>query len=248
MSFANYKTNESLSTSAQEIEQQTRNRLAELNALVELKMRSLQKAPDGTLRVTQSNHSVQFYHRKNPADNTGVYIPKSNETLAVQLAQKDYDKKVLAAARKETKILTGFLNSYSHLFKNNSLAEKIFQIIHKSRRPLVTPVQLSDEEYAEHWQAINFKKDFIPENQNYLTAKGEAVRSKSEILIADTLNRMKIPYHYEFPIKLLSENGTKTTFHPDFLCLNRRTRKEFLWEHFGRAKISFQQWKLPDSL
>lgn len=23
------------------------------------------------------------------------------------------------------------------------------------------------------------------------------------------------------------------TFHPDFLCLNVRTRQEFYWEHFG---------------
>ena len=45
---------------------------------------------------------------------------------------------------------------------------------------------------------------------------------------------MNIPYHYEFPIKLLAEDGSKITVHPDFLCLNPRTRKEFLWEHFGR--------------
>ena len=27
--------------------------------------------------------------------------------------------------------------------------------------------------------------------------------------------------------------GKLKTFHPDFMCLNVRTRKEFYWEHFG---------------
>ena len=37
------------------------------------------------------------------------------------------------------------------------------------------------------------------------------------------------------PLKLNrgGESGN-VTFHPDFLCLNVRTRKEFYWEHFGK--------------
>ena len=135
---------------------------------------------------------------------------------------------------KEIKFLSKILKDCAQFFKKNTLAEKIFHNLHKHRSALVEPVKLPDKEYAARWQAINYKKDFIPENKNFRTIKDEIVRSKSEILIADTLNRMNIPYHYEFPIKLLREDGTKTTFHPDFLCLNRRTRKEFLWEHFGR--------------
>lgn len=63
----------------------------------------------------------------------------------------------------------------------------------------------------------------------YYTAKGERVRSKSEIIIADTLNRFNVPYRYERPINI----GGNGTIHPDFTCLNVRTRKEFLWEHNG---------------
>ena len=61
------------------------------------------------------------------------------------------------------------------------------------------------------------------------TTNGERVRSKSEVLIADTLKRFGIPYRYEYPLRL--KNGI--TVHPDFLCLNVRTRQEFYWEHFG---------------
>ena len=234
MSFTNFKTTECLSTNAEEIEQLTRTRMAELNAMLEIKLRSIKKAPEGSLRITQSHHSVQYYHIINKGDNTGTYIPARNRELTVQLAQKDYDKKVAESTVKEIKFLSKILKDCIQFFKKNILAEKLFQNLHKNRRALVEPVKLSDEEYAARWQAINYKKDFTPENKNFRTIKDEIVRSKSEILIADTLNRMNIPYHYEFPIKLLREDGTKTTFHPDFLCLNRRTRKEFLWEHFGR--------------
>ena len=234
MSFTNFKTTECLSTNAEEIEQLTKNRMAELNAMLELKLRSIKKAPEGSVRITQSHNSVQYYHITNKGDNTGTYIPAGHRELAVQLAQKDYDKKVTESAAKEIKFLSKILKDCTQFFKKNTLAEKLFQNLHKNRHALVEPVKLSDEEYAARWQAINYKKDFTPENKNFRTIKDEIVRSKSEILIADTLNRMNIPYHYEFPIKLITEDGTKRTFHPDFLCLNRRTRKEFLWEHFGR--------------
>ena len=48
------------------------------------------------------------------------------------------------------------------------------------------------------------------------------------MIIADTLKRYDIPYRYEYPVELSDK-----TFHPDFLCLNLRTRQEFIWEHFG---------------
>ena len=234
MSFTNFKTDELLASNVEEINQLMYARLAEVNALLDLKLRTIKKGPDGRLRVTQSNHSVQYYHMKTTRDNKGTYIPSEQKEFIEKLAQNDYDKKIAASVKIEINAISKFLNVYSRLLKKNTLAEKLFPNLNKNRRALVEPVKLSDEEYAARWQAINYKKDFIPENKNFRTIKDEVVRSKSEILIADTLNRMKIPYHYEFPIKLLSENGTKTTFHPDFLCLNRRTRKEFLWEHFGR--------------
>ena len=50
----------------------------------------------------------------------------------------------------------------------------------------------------------------------------------------DTLARHGVPYRYEYPLKLKSgRDGAFRTIHPDFLCLNVRTRAEFYWEHFG---------------
>lgn len=72
---------------------------------------------------------------------------------------------------------------------------------------------------------MKFKED-APE---YYSDKGERMRSKSEIIIANILNKNGIPYRYECPIKLKSGE----TYYPDFMVLNVRERKEMYWEHLG---------------
>ena len=68
------------------------------------------------------------------------------------------------------------------------------------------------------------------DNRIFSTARGEKVRSKSEVIIADTLFRMGIPYIYEKPYYY---DGNKS-FDPDFTVLNVRRRKEIYIEHFGK--------------
>ena len=101
---------------------------------------------------------------------------------------------------------------------------------------------LTEEQYTQQWKGVSWiGRPFAPDTPVHRTANGERVRSKSEIIIADTLLRHGIPYRYEFPLTLhcsaddndfSSLDGT-VTLHPDFLCLNTRTRTEFFWEHFG---------------
>ena len=55
------------------------------------------------------------------------------------------------------------------------------------------------------------------------------MRSKTEILIANALNKFGIPYHYECPLYLEGYG----IVHPDFTALNIRLRKLYYWEHNG---------------
>ncbi len=77
--------------------------------------------------------------------------------------------------------------------------------------------------------SYNKKEIMVEVGSEIVTEKGEVVRSKSEKILADKLNLMNIPYHYEQPLFL---NGYGT-IHPDFTVLNKSTRKEYYWEHFG---------------
>ncbi len=50
-------------------------RLKELKALLAQKQKDLKKAPEGTLRVSESNKVVQYYHRTKNSSANGRYIP-----------------------------------------------------------------------------------------------------------------------------------------------------------------------------
>lgn len=84
------------------------------------------------------------------------------------------------------------------------------------------------------------RKKIPPEVPPLFTENGEQVRSKSELIIANSLKAAGVPYRYEFPL-LMDRNANDPDFpdydfcrlHPDFYCLNLRTRREFVWEHFG---------------
>ena len=98
----------------------------------------------------------------------------------------------------------------------------------------VTKYELTDEEYAKMWEdSKNNLGRIEPDEQlkelGLITEKGEYVRSKSEKIIADTLTKNNINYVYELPLRLKGYGTVK----PDFTVLNKRTRHEYVWEHFG---------------
>lgn len=229
------KTIETESLSPIFVEPVLQARLAEINALLSEKLNEIKNAPPGSLRLTKSNNVVQYYHRTQQGDTSGHYIPAKNFKLVKTLAQKDYDKQLIDSLNKESKLLQTALNSY----KKTTIAERIFSRLHKNRQVLISPIYMPDEEFVIRWKSISYeRKPFLPDKPILLTSQKERVRSKSEIIIADTLKRTNIPYHYEFPIRLKTESGEYHIFHPDFICLNLRTREEFIWEHFGKMDDS----------
>ena len=83
--------------------------------------------------------------------------------------------------------------------------------------------------------SIYEKNTMYPENLRYETERGDVVRSKSEVIIANILyqNREHILYKYERPLEIV-ENGRKKTIYPDFTIINKHTGKITYWEHAGR--------------
>jgi hypothetical protein len=61
------------------------------------------------------------------------------------------------------------------------------------------------------------------------TRKGQAVRSKSEVIIADLLYSKQIDYRYEQPLDM--PDGTRRL--PDFTITDDTTGTSYYWEHLG---------------
>ena len=206
--------------------QQLKDRRLELANLLNLKLKSQKNLPQGHLRIEQKNgaRSPQFYHFTTPTDTHGTYIPAAKQELARRLAQKDYDNKLIKILQQQLKLLEKLIknteNSITGLYTKSCPA----------RQKLISPVTLTATQYIEEWKNITWQtRPFTADAPEFYTAHGEQVRSKSEVIIADCLTRHNIPYRYEYPLEL--KNGDN--YHPDFLCLNVRTRQEFIWEHFG---------------
>ena len=201
-------------------------RRLELINLLELKLKAQKNLPKGHLRIEQKKggRAPQYYHFTNPANTHGTYIPAAKLTLAHRLAQKDYDHKLIQIIQKQLSLIEKLILATEN--KINNLYTKACP----TRQSLITPVTLPDNQYVELWKAAEWQGlPFAEDAPEYFTANNVKVRSKSEILIADTLGRYNVPYRYEYPLEL--KDGR--TFHPDFLCLNVRTRREYIWEHFG---------------
>ena len=210
-------------------------RLSELEQAYKTKQTAVKGNPTGLIRIVKNHGQVQFYKRKSKSDLQGTYMPRSQNQLAHKLIQADYDKKALAAIKEEISFLKFFLTKYQ---TNNT--NHYFTTLPDTRQKIVTPLTLTDSQYAELWLSEKYpKKEIPPDIPKLFTDNKEQVRSKAEVLIANALKAAGVPYRYEFPVKLNlnaelpSHAEDIQTFHPDFYCLNLRTRKEYIWEHLG---------------
>jgi hypothetical protein len=93
------------------------------------------------------------------------------------------------------------------------------------RKPLPQFVAPNDgfgcEEAVQH-------SDWIFETKLDLTSRGEAVRSKSEVIIANLLHAKGVQYHYEHPLEL---GGVSK--YPDFTIEDDNKGITYYWEHCG---------------
>lgn len=191
----------------------------------EKRKHELENAPNGTVRLDTSKKNTQFYFRENSASKAGIYIPQNELGFVQTLIQKDYDQKVLHSIEQELKAIERYLSGLP-----SKSAEEIYEFLHPERQKLITPIRQRDEQYIREWEGIPFQRKEIDDSVPPLyTEKGERVRSKSEVIIADILYREGIPYKYECPLTLKGLGK----IHPDFTTLNVRKRKVVYWEHLG---------------
>lgn len=185
------------------------------------------RAPKGKIHVVNTKRRIQFYLRTDPSDKSGCYLPKRAGRKIRTYLQKAYDEKILKLIRKEKKNLERFLKSAGDIQER---IRRIYSNYPDEIKEYIEPIDLDDDDFAAEWMKIPFSAKLIYEPAgNFITEKGEQVRSKSELLIANALFRNGVPYKYECPLRM--PDGA--TVHPDFTILNKRERKIMYWEHRG---------------
>jgi hypothetical protein len=179
--------------------------------------------PNKSVRVSKQKNGYQYYLEDRSGKRS--YIKTKDIEMVRKIAQKDYDVSI-----EETLLTIRYrIERFLKLYNIQSI-EDVYNRLGEGRKALVNPIIPTDEEYINDW-IISHKGNLNPyhEKGQYLTERGEYVRSKSEKILADMFNKYKVPYAYEPQYKLSNGN----CIYPDFVLLNITKRKTIYWEHFG---------------
>ena len=151
-------------------------------------------------------------------------IPRKNLDFARKLAHKKLLTAQLEDLLHEENAVNDFLKHYqNHISKTEKLLSKpayqelIFSSFHPASYKLAEWASSSYEHNSSH-----------PEQLRHPCFSGHMVRSKSEVLIDQSLFTHQIPFRYEYALKL-----GDLTFFPDFTIRHPQSGEYFYWEHFG---------------
>ena len=193
-------------------------------------LREMRNMPDGNLSVLagRTPSSFRYYHRDDPKDKYGKYLGKSQAQLRDELAQKKYYMTLLKNIDDE---LTKLKRVLSIQFEDSFI--ETYRELKPGLKKVISPLNVDDKTMITMWlnqsyKGLEFDKEDLTE---FYSEKGERMRSKSEVLIANCLSHNDIPYKYECPV--IMSNGMVR--YPDFTILNVGKRKLFYWEHLGKA-------------
>lgn len=177
--------------------------------------------PEGWVSIRSRNDRYYYYLSGYNSDDKYLKDKEQIDTLL----QKDYLKKVLRQAKRELSAIEKMSKLYP-----STLAEDVFDQLSEGRKSHIKPINVYDDAYAQKWMEAPYKrKPFKKDMPEFYTTKGERVRSKSEIIIADRLRANGISYRYECPLKV-----GKKIIHPDFTILRMSDRKILYHEHCGK--------------
>lgn len=206
--------------------------------LKEEKETSLKDSPEGSLKIRMNRGKVRYFHfMGNSSDvkndsrisKTGAgerYLSLKEKDFISALAQKAYDTKILNCIEQELKAIERYLNTCPKV-----MPEDWYKELHSERQKMIVPIAPDWERLRSDWLSLQYEgKGFDERIPEIYTDKGERVRSKSELLIANELYRADVAYRYEYPVYIKGFG----TIYPDFMILPKKKQKEICWEHFGR--------------
>lgn len=194
--------------------------------IVKSTTKRMNSLPKGKLRISTSGKRVNYYCCT--GDNQGTYIKKKDLKLATDLSCREKNKDAFDRANGALKILVPVQKYFENHDWRNTGCDMHPEKIKLSQHDTITIL-----EKARAWENSDYEK-FETVSSPYITKKNEAVRSKSELIIANILYDRGIPYHYEQVLHL--KNGQYIV--PDFTIYDIKNDKIVFLEHFGMLSDS----------
>lgn len=117
-------------------------------------------------------------------------------------------------------------------FYDPDMIENTLEDFEEKFRNLTPEAFSSNKTYLSRWVSQPYNKNpyFDPEQKLFKTKKGDLVRSKLEMIVADIL--FDLGLHYKYEAGVLLKNGKYR--YPDFTIINPYTRKIYYLEVCGK--------------
>ena len=183
---------------------------------------------EGSLAVCTNDKVCYLYHLTEGKKRE--YVAKDDAEQIRNLSKKMHYTKMLTAARKEKSQIDRCIKTLNS-GRGITDIDDVYPSLNKVIRRTEVPFSMTDDGYERKWlKKYRYMKNNRQLNGQNKTLKGEYVKSKSEVIIADRLTYYGVPYVYEITT---AKDAFDEMRYPDFFILNKNTRKEFFWEHLG---------------
>lgn len=189
-------------------------------AFLEKKQKTL---PAEYIKYVRRGDKVQYYLRR---ENHRLEYISSNNSKIPSLVNAHYVRQVVPRLKKNYKAAKKFLELHSGL-EEIEIAEAMPLAMQKVNGNLFACRAAE----IEAWQNKPYERNpHYSGNLIYDSDRGDMMRSKSEVFIANRVFAHGLPYKPECPLFIESIGRT---WYPDFTILNPRTLEVVIWEHFG---------------
>lgn len=210
--------------------------LAELEETLQKANEEIEDCPIGTLmQEKRGERTIFFQVNKTEGKRTRKVITK--EVGLIQgLERRAYLEQERAVLETDIKAVRSLARTY-----RTPYYEDIMELLPARLRSL-PPMYTSLDELSV-WAAEPYRQStYKPERKVHTTSRGLKVRSKSELLIAEKMYELNVPFRYEQVLTI-----GEIDFAPDFTIL-KNDGKIVYWEHCGltgNAKyMNRHKWKM----
>lgn len=187
----------------------------------------IDSAPEGHLNARNRKAGVRYYCRYRYKKSGQVYDKEvslqDNPKLLNVLTQKAISVEIIMRCEKNLKVLKQMLRKYESI-DIRDVAEAL--------DPRFLPL-IDDKNYymAHDWLQGSYLKNPDPYGNNvHLSARGDLVASKTEVIIADKLFHYGIPYRHDCAFPVPYSPGMY--YYPDF-TIELPNGELIWWEHLG---------------
>ena len=229
--------------------------LGELKKSYDIELARLEVAVPGHLTGTH-RHGRQNYLQTEIIDGKCFRHGLSKDPdILRQLCRKAYLKEALLQISDNIKCLTVAKSRYAALHPDEIIENlpKVYRTFPKEyffpdiTKDLLTKAAEKDAELAakvKAWIEEPYEQStFMPEKKVHITSRGEKMRSKNEVLHAEVMYRLGIPFRYESVLHI-----GKRELIPDFTAMRIRDAKIFYAEHCGMPDnneyMEHHKWKM----